>query len=1120
MKSLPALAIKYRVVVVFLVTLFMAWGLVSYTSMPRREDPEFTIRVCVVSTSWPGVATERVEQQLTYPIEEAIDGIEEVDFVRSTTTLGLSTVFVEVNDNVPPTQIEQVWDKVRAEVSKVKLPNADLQPIVDSNFGDTSILLLGLYQVPLSGDASILERNRYSNRELEIHADKVKDALRLLDGVADVSTYGVQQEAIFVQTDLGVWSELDLEIGTLKSLIASRNINSNGGTIDTKDGRYSIQPGGQLNAESEINNIVVGLVPSGETVNQVYLKDIGLEVKRAYRDPPTKICRFGDGTDSHTAIMIGLTMESGANIVDVCESAKQKIQQLTEIEQALPADVRVTPVSDQSENVSAKIQSVIMNVLSAIVIVVVVVYLVVGFRSAAVMAANIPVVVLASLAIITLFEVQLEQISLASIIIALGLLVDNAVQVCDQSRTNQLMGMKPVRGTVEGAMALSMPMLSGTATTIAAFLPMLFMLSGGGKEYVYSLPVTVSTTLATSWIIAMTFCVLLAAWIIRVPANNRQSAAPLSKLFSILGNLIRKISRRKTNAATTTSDEVPVEENSFLRLYGWSCNLAIKFKFLTVAVAIGLLWLATQLPIGSEFFPQDWRDQFVVEVWLPESATIEQTNTEAKRVEKLIRDISVVKDESGNPIQRIRAMRTIVGGGGARWHLGWSPESPKPNYAEILIRTVDGRYTPEFAEQVRMISQQGDVDRNIDPIINARVIPKQMGLGPPAKPVELRIIGNGFADINTLRSIADSLKQIVAQQPETWNVFDTWGSFSRRIKVDVDEDKASLAGISNSQIADTLSAYYSGHLLTTFREGDHSIPVYFRLKSDQRETVENIPFAFIEGNNGKIPLDSVASLKIDWQPARLERRKMNRVIEVRSEVYDGVAGNDVVNRIIKLPEFIKLSSELPPGYKIEVGGSLADSKDASAEFLSSFGVSLLLIVLILVFQYNSLSKPFVIVATLPLALIGALPGLYLADSPLGFMPQLGIISLFGIVLNTGIIFIEFADILIENKRRQRDNLDGPICGISRSEFRSSLIAAGKQRMLPIFLTTATTIGGLIPLALSGGPLWEGMAWCMICGLAGATVLTLFVVPALYAILVETFGVKPIQEGDGTEPDRI
>ena len=430
--------------------------------------------------------------------------------------------------------------------------------------------------------------------------------------------------------------------------------------------------------------------------------------------------------------------------------------------------------------------------------------------------------------------------------------------------------------------------------------------------------------------------------------------------------------------------------------------------------------------------------------------------------------------------------------------------------------------TDGLIADIRRATNEGDDSLGIKPITCARIIPKSLSLGPPAEPVVIRVAGDGFADIPQLHAIANQVKNLIAdyspqkeaagdQARATWDVNDTWGIDGFQINLEIDQDRANLAGVTSANIADTLNAYFNGLELSKFREGDHQIPVLFRIAGKER-TLAGLDTAFVEGQNGKIPLNSIAKSVAVWEPAKIERRNSNRTIECKAEVEEGISGNDVVIGIMASDEMKALQASLDSGFSIEVGGSYEESQDASVEMLTSFVISFLTIVFILVVQYNGWSKTLLILATLPMAMMGALLGLWITDNPLGFMPQLGLLSLFGIVLNTGIIFIEFADILIK-KQGDRGNGAGPISGISKTEFRECLVAAGKQRMLPIFLTTATTVGGLIPLALSGGPLWEGLAWLMIYGLTVATVLTLYVVPSLYAIAVETFGVQPIPEED-------
>ncbi|MEM6471258.1 MAG: efflux RND transporter permease subunit [Planctomycetota bacterium] len=1103
--SLSAFAMKYRPVVFTLVILMTVWGVITFATMPRREDPEFTIRTCVVSTEWAGTPATKVEELITDKIEEQLETIEELDYLNSETTVGQSVIYVNLDDFVAPHDIQQVWDKVRAKVDLVPMPAEGVRPIVNDEFGDTSILLLGIYQVPLEGASEVAERNRYSPRQLEIYADQIRDSIRLLHGVAKVDKYGIHDEAIYIETDLGTWSQLELTTSRLRELVEARNIVSPGGVLNTNEGVFNLKPGGEFNAMSEIRSVSVGGVQSGDLYNQVSLTDVGLEVSRVPVDPPNVVCRFTEERGTFPAVMLGLTMKSGENIIDICDAAMKRVDRLVEVEQALPRDLAVKPVSKLADNVSAKINDVISNVISAIVIVVVVVFLFVGLRTSLVMAANIPFVVLGSIAIIRLFGVELEQISLASIIIALGLLVDNAVQVCDQTRSNILAGMSPREAAVEGAKTLTLPMLTGTLTTVAAFLPMLFALTGGSSEYIYSLPITLSTTLLLSWIFAMTICVLLAAMFIRAPKDPDRPSAPLPWI----SNQLEKLSKRRAKGTTPASES---SENPFLALYGWTAVIAIRLKWVTVVAAIALLFGVLQLPVSSEFFPQDRRDQFYVQVTLPENSTITQTDAVVLQVEEAIKKLSPSEDADGNAIERLRTMRSLSGEGGARWSLGINPPPPASNTAELLVRTTDGLWTESMIADLRKAVDLGDPERGIRPVAGARVTTKRVQMGPPAPPVELRVSGDGFADIAELRRIADAVKTMLRKQPGTWDISDSWGIDGFQLDVDVDSEKANLSGVTNANIADSLNSYFSGLKLTTFREGDHLVPVYFRVREEDRQDLSSINDVFVEGSNGKIPLTSIASIVQKWAPGKIERRDQNRTIEVSAQVEDGYSGNDVVMDIWNSDDMKQLMDSLPVGYSVEIGGALEESQDASVQMMTSFGISFLSIVLILVIQYNGWSKMLIILMTLPLAVIGAYFGLWFTDNPLGFMPQLGLLSLFGIVLNTGIIFIEFADILVRQKREEHssdESLNGPVVGLTKHEFRECLVAAGKQRMLPIFLTTATTIGGLLPLAMSGGPLWEGMSWLMVYGLIVATLLTLYIVPALYAIFVESFGVQPI-----------
>lgn len=1115
MNRLPAFAVSRPTVVISFVLMFVCWGIYSAFTMPRREDPEFTLKICVVATSWPGASAEKMEELVTDPLEEAIDGMEEVRLIRSTSSSEQSVIFVELEEWLPAAKIDDAWDRVRARVKNVPMPAPGIVPFVNDEFADTSVILFAVHQQPVEGSDTIDPRFAYTDRELDIYSERIRDALRLLPGVANVQRYGVKEEAIYIETDERNWSQLELTTDQIATLAQSQNIVEPGGRIDADDGRFFVKPSGEVNAIEEINRLVVSTVPSKAGVNPIHVEDLGLRVRRGYVDPPSRICRYGDPDREATANIVAVQMKSGSNIIDICNGSKARIKQLQSTG-ALPPDVAVPIISDQSVSVNERLNDVVVNIISAIVIVVVVVYLVVGFRTAAVMAANIPFVVLTSLAIVTLFGVQLEQMSLASMIISLGLLVDNAVQICDQTRTNQIAGMTPRDAAVSGAQTLGASMLNGTLTTIAAFIPMLIAMDGVNREFIYSLPTMLSVMLAVSWILAMTFCVILASWFIRPPKDPSRPSAPLPWLMSRLssrgGGGLRKRLRLewlfgKSNSGSQESTAGNAEAKGletrgiFFRWYGASLRWALKHRFVTLAAAIGAFLLATQLNVSAEFFPLTERNQFAVEVWLPESASIEQTDKVARQVEKMIRLCSPYTDEAGQGQERLLNMRTMVGGGGARWYLSWEPEATKPNFAEILIHTTDGKVTHDFAEELRRVIAYGDEELGLDPIVGARVIPIELFLGPPADPVVLRIVGNGFANMTQLRKKAERVKELVNDHPDTISVSDSWGVNSQQLYVNVQSDRANLARVRNAEIASTLDTYFSGRLLTYYREGEHQIPVYFRLKPESR-SLAAMEYAHVETRNGKLPLASVAKIIPQWRPAIIERRDGNRTIEVRSQVKFGASGNDITSAVFSSPEMEELKQKLPEDLKIEVGGALEESQKAQGKMLASFGMSFVAIIILLVVQFNSVFRTSIIVATLPLALAGALLGLWLTDSAFGFMPQLGVLALFGIVLNAAILFVEFADTSVENISNEPESENGEI---NRERFREAIVAAGQQRLMAIFLTTATTVGGLLPLALAGGPMWEGMAWLLVSGLTFATLLTLIVIPVLYS-----FQRKPIR----------
>ena len=1122
MNRLPEFAVAKPTIIVTFVMLLVMGGIYNFLTMPRREDPEFTLKICVVTTRWNGASAEQVERHVTDPLEKAFQGLEEVKLIRSNSLSEQSVIFVELEQWVPAAKVDDAWDRIRARANNVQMPDPNIAPFVNDQFADTSVIVFAVHQVPLLHDQELDPAFLYTQRELDNYSERIRDALLLLPGVANVERHGVLDEAIYIETSPQNWSQLRLTIDYVEQLARSQNIVAPGGQLDALDGRLFVKPKGSVDNVEQINQLAVGTVAGQNSMNSVTVRDIGLSVRRGFVDPPQRIARFGDPKLSTTTNTIAVTMKSGANIIEICENSKQRVRQL-KASGELPPDIAVSIVSDQSDSVNERIRAVMVNIFQAILIVVIVVYLFVGFRTAAVMAANIPFVVLVSLAIIPFFGVQLEQMSLASMIISLGLLVDNAVQVCDQAATNQRLGMNPRDAAVKGAQLLGPSMLNGTLTTIAAFMPMLFALEGSNSEFIYSLPITLSAMLGVSWGIAMTFCVILASWFIRVPTDGNGSTAPLPWLFHKSSAFIARFSKSRKGKNRNTDEEqrtetatrsalsnsknaipgtsLDLDSNFFFRVYGRLLSWSLRNRIATLAGAFGILVLLMQLPVASEFFPLTERNQFAVNIYLPESASFEQTNKVAQKVEDAIRKVSPFVDEDGNAGERLYNMRTVVGGGGSRWYLSWEPEFIQPNFAEILVHTTDGKRTHEFAEELRKAVQEGDEQLGIEPIVGARVVPIELLLGPPADPVVLRIVGDGYADQTDMRAAADRVKAMVDAEPETWDVNDSWGVATQQLYVDIADDRTGVTGVRNAEIASSLDAFYSGKLLTHYREGNRLIPVFFRLRPEDRRSSADMRSTFVESRSGKLPLSAVAEIVPQWRPSKIDRRNGNRTIEVRSQVLAGASGNDVTSRVFRCEAMEQLRRELPAGMRVEVGGALEEAQLAQGQMLRSFGMSFLSIIVLLICQFSSIFRTSIIIVTLPLALGGALLGLWMTNNSLGFMPQLGILALFGIVLNAAILFVEFVDLLIRRQREfKQPELDsaGNPHGLSKDDLHATIVSAGQQRFTPIFLTTATTVGGLIPLATSGGPLWIGMAWLLIFGLLFATLLTLFIIPVLYS----------------------
>ena len=1038
--NLPRFALTHRSIVLAFVTVLLVAGLYNFETMSRREDPEITIRDALVLTRWPGAPATKIDELITDPLEKAIGSISEVQTLRSKSLVGLSVIQVTVQDTV--TNTDQVWDEVRAKIEPItpRLPPGADPPFVNSDFGNVYEIVLSLYQVSSPGGRVI--DYAYQPRQLEILAERIEDELELIDAVARVDFWGVQPERIYVEVDSADWAKLNVTAHELQDVFQARNIVQPGGELDTERGRYAINPTGEFTSVDQIKGLVVARTAENLPVR---LGDLPIHIDRRYEEPARSLTRVSTPATPHrSCLVLGVSMKSGRNVVEMGLAVDAVIAKLRE--SVLPPDIELTRVNDLPRQVNTRIEDFKNNLLQGVLIVLVVALVTMGWRPALIMATAVPLSMLCAFAVVRHFGIELEQFSIASLIIALGMVVDNAIVVSDNAFRLMREGVAKREAIIKGTQDLTIPLLTSTLTTVFAFIPIL-TITGNVGEYVSSLPIVVATTLGASFFIAMLVTPIMCTWLLQVPAS--------------------------TQARSET--ENPKGPSHYERIIGW----CLDNKRIVIGSVMGLFLVSlTLLPIiGTQFFPAGLRDQFFIKIWLPEGSPIAATSQIAREVEKVLIDASPI-EEDGQTVQRLANVVSFVGTGGPRLMLTQELESDYPYYAFLLVNTTDSKFTEDYA---RAVQQQ------VASIYQARIAVNLFMLGPPIKdPVAFRLSGQ---DTELLRYKAHELVKLFKETAGTVKPYSDWGTTGYQVEVKIDPYAANLAGITNADVALTTRSLLSGAHLTTYREADHQVPVMLRTTQENRKELDDLSGIFVSGKSGKVPLNAIAEVVPTWEPAVIARRNKLATVTVGSRVEEGLLANDVAARI--KPRLEELLETLPVGYYLEQGGEQEETDKALNKVGHAISIAMVLIILVLIAQYNSLLKPLVILFTVPMALIGVLVGLLITGWAMGFMAMLGVLALAGIVINNAIVLIDF----IQTKVAEGQ------------ELRSAVAAAGNLRIRPILLTSVTTIGGLLPLSLFGGPLWAPMTNGMIFGLIFSTALTLVVIPTLYVGFVETLKMK-------------
>jgi multidrug efflux pump subunit AcrB/outer membrane protein TolC len=1011
-------ALAHRQVVFVLTAFAVLLGLNALVNMPRREDPKITIRAGLVLAAYPGATAAQVERQVTRPIEERLFRHEEVRKAKTYATSADGGVIVRVELEEWVKDPDRFWAMLRHDLNELRatgLPAGVQGPVVNSNFGDVSAVLLAV------------RGERYTPRELKDYLDRIEDAIRTLPEVSQVSRAGEQREELRVEGSNARLAEFGVTPAQVAGALRARNAVQSAGEVETASGaRVPVRTGGLLGSEAELRGLLVGTSRDGRPV---YLGDLAT-VRRGFAEDPSLKVRV----DGQTAVLLSVEMQEGNNIVRFGADVRRKLE---EVRRTLPPDLRVELVADQPGVVRTTMFHLGREFAISLAAVILVTMLLLPVRVAAIAAVAIPVTVAITLALLETFGIELHRMSFAGLLVALGIVVDDAIVVADNYVEKLDHGMSPWEAAWRSPTELVVPVLAATLTIVASFLPLAF-LNGTAGEYVRAMPLTVTISLLTSFAVAMLLtpilCYLFAKTGLHAPAPA--GARPKRRGFSPL--------------------------DAMQGVYERALRFAMPRKRLTLAAAVGVFvaGLALLASVKQSFFPFAERDQFVVDVWMPEGTRLDGTDAVVGRLERaLLRTEGVV------------GVASFVGGSAPRFVATLDPEFPARNYGQLVVRTAGAEETP------RLVARLHQRLNALAP--EAQVFVKQIQQGPPLRaPIEVRLIGD---DMTAVRHAGEQVAGVLQSTPGSEYVHTDWREDVYGLTVDLREEVAGRLGITDADVAQQLQAGLRGAPLSTFWEGSRPVDIVFSLAGSERGSLDDVASAYVVSpvTGARVPVRQVADVRTEWEPGRLVRRNGLRTLTVRASTQPGVLASEVLNAA--RPRIAALA--LPAGVRTEYGGMFEASAETQGSVNRALAISMVAIFLILLFQFRNVRMPLVVMVSIPLALVGAGLGLVLTHNAFTYTANIGVNALAGVVVRNAIILVGYANEL----RAQGE------------EIEAAARDAGRRRLRPVFLTTMAAAVGVIPLMVFSR-FWSPMASVLAVGLVCSMVFTLVVVPVLYVVV--------------------
>ncbi|HGF5121023.1 TPA: multidrug efflux RND transporter permease subunit VmeV [Vibrio parahaemolyticus] len=1010
-------SIKNKVISWLFIVILAIGGVTSFLELGRLEDPAFTIKDAMIVATYPGATSKEVEEELTYPLEKEIRKLPYIDRITSTSSNGMSQIMVSMKMDYGPDELPQIWDEMRRKINDLQptLPQGVQSLQIIDDFGDVYGVML-----MLTGDD-------YDYVELKRYADHLRREIELVDGVGKVDIAGDQQEMLFVEISLDRLASLNLDMNVVSGLLNQQNNVVSAGEVMVNGESLVIRPSGTLNTVQALENLIIH---GRDTGNLIRLKDVAT-ITRSIQEKPGNMILF----NGKKAINIGISFASGVNVVEVGERLNAELSSLESIK---PAGLDMSYFYNQAQEVDDSVKAFVISLAEAVAIVIIVLLFTMGLRSGVIIGVVLLLTVFGTFILMNYNNIELHRISLGALIIALGMLVDNAIVVVEGILVGLKKGRTKVQAAVDIVKQTQWPLLGATVIAITAFAPIGLSQDATG-EFMGSLFWVLCFSLFLSWVTAIT-------------------------LTPFLADLLLKEEENDTNG----EDEDPYKGWLFV-VFGALLKFSLRFRWMTVAAMVALL-VGAVIAFGNvkqQFFPPSNTPMFYVDMWMPEGTDIRQTIKQAEKVESYIRqqdDIDFVSVSIGQGLQRFA--------------LTYQPEKSYEAYAQFQVRTTD---------RDNMFKLLHKLDDNLAKTFDEPTFQfKLMEFGPsPASKIEARITG---PDPKVLRELAVQVEDILHTDPGARNIRHDWRERTKELAPVFNESKARRLGISKEDLSSTLQMAFGGSTFGVLRDGTHTLPIMMRLPEAERvdfESLQNVKI-WSPSLQTYIPVDQIIDgVELDWSEPLIQRRDRKRTLTVLAD--HDVLSDDTAASLFARVQPKVMALHIPEGYEITWGGEYESSKDAQEGLFGSLPMGYLLMFIITILLFNSIKKPLVIWFTVPLSIIGVAFGLLTTNMPFSFTAFLGLLSLSGMILKNGIVLLDQINLELE----------------SGKDPYLAIVDSAISRVRPVSMAALTTILGMIPLVFDA--FFGSMAITIMAGLGFATVLTLIVVPVMFAIL---FRIKP------------